>query len=78
MHRYLPAIASQLGGRVAEVEVHHHARRYGRSKYNLSRTFTVLADLVQLRGLMREAIDPNAPVPHLYDIAEIRASGLHS
>jgi glycosyltransferase involved in cell wall biosynthesis len=78
MHRYLPAVASQLGGRVAEVEVHHRARRHGRSKYNLSRTFTVLGDLMQLRRLMREAIDPRAPVPHLYDIAEIRASGLHS
>jgi glycosyltransferase involved in cell wall biosynthesis len=78
MHRYLPAIASQLGGRVAEVEVHHRPRRHGRSKYNLSRTFTVLGDLVQLRRLMREAVDPNAPAPHLYDIAEIRASGLHS
>jgi glycosyltransferase involved in cell wall biosynthesis len=78
MHRYLPAIASQLGGRVAEVEVHHRPRRHGRSKYNLSRTFTVLGDLVQLRRLMREAVDPSAPAPHLYDIAEIRASGLHS
>ena len=71
MHRYLPAVASQLGGRVAEVEVHHRPRRHGRSKYNLSRTFTVLADLVQLPRLMREAIDSNAPVPHLYEIAEV-------
>jgi glycosyltransferase involved in cell wall biosynthesis len=78
MHRYLPAIASQLGGRVAEVEVHHRPRRHGRSKYNLSRTFTVIADLVQLRRLMREAIDPNVPMPALYEIAEIRTSGLHS
>jgi glycosyltransferase involved in cell wall biosynthesis len=78
MHRYFPAIASQLGGRVAEVEVSHRARQHGRSKYNLTRTFRVLADLVQLRRLMREAVDPNAPTPHLYDIAEIRASGLHS
>jgi glycosyltransferase involved in cell wall biosynthesis len=78
MHRYLPAIASQLGGRVAEVEVHHRARQHGRSKYNLSRTFTVLGDLVQLPRLMREAVDPHAPAPHLYDIAEIRAAGLHS
>ena len=78
MHRYLPAIASQLGGRVAEVEVNHRPRQHGRSKYNLSRTFRVVADLVRLRRLMREAIDPNTPAPHLYDIAEIRASGLHS
>jgi glycosyltransferase involved in cell wall biosynthesis len=78
MHRYLPALASQLGGRVAEVEVNHRPRRHGRSKYNLSRTFSVIADLLQLRQLMREAVDPNTPAPHLYDIAEIRASGLHS
>ena len=78
LHRYLPAIASQLGGRVAEVEVNHRPRQHGRSKYNLSRTFRVVADLVQLRRLMREAVDPRTPAPHLYDIAEIRASGLHS
>jgi len=78
MHRYLPAIASQLGGRVAEVEVNHRPRQHGHSKYNLSRTFRVVADLVQLRRLMREAVDPATPAPHLYDIAEIRASGLHS
>jgi glycosyltransferase involved in cell wall biosynthesis len=72
MHRYFPALASQLGGRVAEVEVGHRPRQHGRSKYNLSRTFQVVGDLVQLRRLMREAIDPDAPQPKLYDIAEIR------
>jgi glycosyltransferase involved in cell wall biosynthesis len=72
MHRYFPALASQLGGRVAEVEVNHRPRRHGRSKYNLSRTFRVIDDLVNLRRLMRESIDPNAPEPTLYEIAEIR------
>ncbi len=72
MHRYFPALASQLGGRVAEVEVNHRPRQHGRSKYNLSRTFTVVSDLFQLRRLMREAIDPNRPMPRLYEIAEIR------
>lgn len=72
MHRYFPALASQLGGRVAEVEVNHRPRQHGRSKYNLSRTFTVLSDLFQLRRLMREAVDPNTPVPRLYEVAEIR------
>ena len=71
MHRYLPALASQLGGRVAELEVNHRPRLHGRSKYTLSRTFRVIADLCQLRRLMREAVDPNRPTPHLYDIAEI-------
>jgi len=72
MHRYFPALASQLGGRVAEVEVNHRPRRHGQSKYNLSRTFRVIDDLVNLRRLMRESIDPNAPEPTLYEIAEIR------
>ena len=71
MHRYLPAIASQLGDRVAEVVVNHRPRRFGRSKYGLSRTFGVVLDLLTLRRLMREAIDPAAPPPHIYDIAEV-------
>jgi glycosyltransferase involved in cell wall biosynthesis len=71
MHRYLPAIASQLGGRVAEVVVNHRPRRYGRSKYGLSRTFTVLADLVHLRALMRRAIDAAAPAPRIYELADV-------
>ena len=55
MHRYLPALASQLGGRVTEVVVNHRPRQFGHSKYGLSRTFRVVADLVRLHGLMREA-----------------------
>ena len=43
-------IASQLGGRVAEVPVNHRPRRFGRSKYGLSRTFIVVGDLLHLRG----------------------------
>ena len=74
MHRYLPALASQLGGRVAEVEVNHRPRRHGRSKYGLSRTFRVIADLSQLRTLMQQAIDSNTDTSGLYEIAEIRES----
>jgi glycosyltransferase involved in cell wall biosynthesis len=70
MHRYLPALASQLGPRVAEVVVNHRARRFGRSKYGLSRTFRVIVDVVRLRRLMREAIDPDTRPPRLYEIAE--------
>jgi glycosyltransferase involved in cell wall biosynthesis len=71
MHRYLPAIASQLGGRVTEVVVNHRPRRFGHSKYGLSRTFTVVADLWRLRDLMRSAIDPAIPAERLFEIAEI-------
>ena len=71
MHRYLPAIASQIGGRVAEVPVNHRPRRFGRSKYGLSRTFTVVSDLLQLRRVMRSAVDPAAPETPIYEIAEV-------
>ena len=70
MHRYLPALASQLGGRVTEAEVNHRPRRFGHSKYGLSRTFRVVADLVHLRALMKQAVDPTTPVGTLYEVAE--------
>ena len=75
MHRYLPALASQLGGRVAEVVVNHRPRRFGRSKYGLSRTFGVIAVLVTLRRLMREAVDPATPPPRIYEIGEVLEAG---
>ena len=71
MHRYLPAIASQIGDRVAEIVVNHRPRRFGHSKYGLSRTFGVIADLAHLRGLMRQAVDPAAPSPRLYEIDQV-------
>ena len=74
MHRYLPALASQLGDRVAEVPVNHRPRRFGRSKYGLSRTFTVVGDLVQLRRVMRSAVDPATPAAPIYEIAEVLES----
>lgn len=46
LHRFIPALASQVGGTVAEVPVNHRARQYGRSKYGISRTVRVLLDLV--------------------------------
>ena len=71
MHRYLPALASQLGGRVAEIEVNHRPRRFGHSKYGLSRTFRVLADLISLRALMKQAVDPRTPTSNLYEIQQV-------
>ena len=49
MHRFIPALAASLAGaRISEIPVRHHARRWGSSKYGLSRTFSVLADLLTL------------------------------
>jgi glycosyltransferase involved in cell wall biosynthesis len=75
MHRYLPAIASQLGSRVAEVPVNHRPRRSGRSKYGLSRTFAVVSDLLRLQSVMRAAVDPEGPARPIYDIADQREVG---
>jgi glycosyltransferase involved in cell wall biosynthesis len=76
MHRYLPAIASQLGSRVTEVIVNHRPRRHGHSKYGLSRTFRVIGDLAHLRSLMRQAVHGGEPAAPLYQIREERGPGL--
>lgn len=71
MHRYLPALASQAGASVIEIIVRHRPRRFGRSKYGLSRTFKVVGDLVRLRTLMRQAVSSAPDSPPLYEIAEV-------
>jgi glycosyltransferase involved in cell wall biosynthesis len=49
MHRFIPAMASIAGPRIAEIRVRHHARRFGRSKYGLSRIHKVLLDLMVIK-----------------------------
>jgi glycosyltransferase involved in cell wall biosynthesis len=49
MHRFIPAMASIAGPKIAEVKVRHHARRYGKSKYGLSRIYKVLLDLMVIK-----------------------------
>lgn len=51
MHRFLPALARWVGGRVTELPVAHHPRRHGRSKYGLGRTVRVLLDLMTVKFL---------------------------
>lgn len=51
MHRFIPAMSTPMGARVAEVGVRHHARRFGVSKYGLSRIFKVLLDLITIKSL---------------------------
>lgn len=48
LHRFLPALAFIEGARITEMPVLHHARRYGKSKYGLGRTFRVLMDLLTI------------------------------
>ena len=46
MHRYLPALANWDGYKVSEIPVQHHARRYGKTKYGISRFFKGYLDLL--------------------------------
>lgn len=48
LHRFLPALAYIEGARITEIPVRHHARRFGRSKYGIWRTFRVLMDLLTI------------------------------
>jgi glycosyltransferase involved in cell wall biosynthesis len=48
-HRFIPALAASFGSRIGQMPVRHHARRFGQSKYGLSRTTKVLVDLVTLK-----------------------------
>ncbi len=45
LHRFVPVLARLTGAKIVEVEVTHHPRRYGRSKYGIGRTLRVLSDL---------------------------------
>ena len=58
LHRFLPALASDMGVRIAELPVNHRPRVYGRSKYGLSRTIRVLLDLVTVKFLLSYSTRP--------------------
>nr|WP_146601456.1 glycosyltransferase family 2 protein [Novipirellula aureliae] len=48
LHRFVPVLASSKGWRVGEIEVEHHAREFGHSKYGVSRIFKGFLDLVTI------------------------------
>lgn len=52
MHRFIPALADEIGARIAEVPVNHRARRFGKSKYGISRTLRVILDLLTVKFLL--------------------------
>jgi glycosyltransferase involved in cell wall biosynthesis len=51
MHRFIPIYASWLGGRITEMPVRHHARRFGKSKYGINRIVKVVLDLLVVKFL---------------------------
>ena len=52
MHRFIPAMTSLAGSSVAEIKVKHHARKFGVSKYGLSRIYKVLLDLLTVKTIV--------------------------
>ena len=58
MHRFIPAVASIAGPRIAEIRVRHHARKFGKSKYGLSRVYKVLLDLMVIKTVASFASRP--------------------
>ena len=48
LHRFIPVLAKLQGASITQVDVKHHARQFGSSKYGLNRTFKVMADLITM------------------------------
>jgi len=58
MHRFLPAIASEMGVTIVEKVVNHRPRRHGSSKYGISRTLRVVLDLLTVKFLISYSTRP--------------------
>ncbi len=58
MHRFIPALASQVGARVTELPVRHHPRLHGMSKVGISRTVRVILDLMTVKFLLAYSTKP--------------------
>jgi len=51
MHRLMPVITALVGAKFTQIKVKHHPRKFGHSKYGLSRIYKVLLDLVALKTI---------------------------
>lgn len=58
MHRFIPAFANIQGARITELQVSHHPRRFGKTKYGLNRTIKVILDLLTVKFLMSYTSKP--------------------
>jgi glycosyltransferase involved in cell wall biosynthesis len=72
MHRFIPALAAELGVRIAEVPVNHRPRTRGTSKYGISRTFRVLLDLLTVKFFLGFSTRPL----HMFGILSFLCGGL--
>ncbi len=58
LHRFIPVLASMQGARIVQVDVKHHPRKFGKSKYGLGRTFRVMSDLITMVFFRRYSQKP--------------------
>ncbi|MDZ7291264.1 MAG: glycosyltransferase family 2 protein [candidate division KSB1 bacterium] len=72
LHRFIPALARVEGARIGEVVVNHHERKFGKSKYNLTRTFKVIMDLTTLNVLLKYLTRPL----HFFGVLTLLFNGL--
>ena len=69
LHRFIPILAQLQGAHIAEVDVRHHPRVHGKSKYGLGRTLKVMSDLLLMIFFQKYAQRPM----HLFGTAGILA-----
>jgi glycosyltransferase involved in cell wall biosynthesis len=72
MHRFIPVLAQQYGARLVQIPVRHHPRTAGKTKYNLSRTFRVILDLITVKFLHSYLTRPM----HVMGLAGLVSMGL--
>lgn len=53
LHRFIPVLVALEGGTITQMDVHHHARIHGKSKYGINRTFKVVSDLLVMLFLKK-------------------------
>jgi glycosyltransferase involved in cell wall biosynthesis len=58
MHRFIPVWAQSVGARITEIPVKHHPRRYGESKYGVSKALRVILDLITVKFLVGYTTKP--------------------
>jgi glycosyltransferase involved in cell wall biosynthesis len=58
MHRFIPAMATLTGARIAEIEVNHQPRRFGHSKYGIGRIWRVVLDIITVKMITGFASRP--------------------
>ncbi len=74
MHRFIPALAYEQGARIVEIPVRHRERRFGTSKYGISRTLRVILDLLTVKFLLGYSKRPI----HLFGTLGLGSGGLGS